>query len=457
VKWLALALCLAGVVPLTAWLRQNPRANPKIWMLVGFLPFVLSEFHLYMAVDSWADWGGSVKGAEISVLDVLALSLYLSLPAARYPLPFKVSMGLYFFAVLLSVFHAEVPTAALFYSWQLARMFLVYAVVARAIFADARIVPAIMTGLAAALLMEAGVTIWQRFALHTLQAGGTIGAQNLLGLISHLLVFPFFALLLVGPGGWIPPLAVLAGITVETLTTSRATIGLAAVGFTMVFALSALRRWTSRKMMILLGSVVLLAMAAPIILNSFAQRELINDLASSDYERDAYNKAAAMISSDYPWGVGANQFTLIANTKGYYAKAGIPPDFSSLAGRVHNVYWLIIAETGYVGLITFLLLLFRPLTTAILCSWRCRGDVRGDFLVGSGIGLLLVYIHSFFEWSLVTFEAQYVLAILMGLVAGVAQQVGYWQPIRERNYSLAVSRHIAETRSGSTIIQMPQT
>src|SRR6185437_14776491 len=125
--------------------------------IVGFLPFVLSalhqytNIHLYMAIVSWPEWAGYTKGMEISLLDVLALALYLSLPPSRHPLPFKLSMMLYFLAVLLSAFVAEFPLAVLFYAWQLARMFLVYAAVTKAVSNDARVARALMTAMAVGL------------------------------------------------------------------------------------------------------------------------------------------------------------------------------------------------------------------------------------------------------------------------------------------------------------------
>ena len=45
-------------------------------MIIGFLPWVLGTFHLTMAVISWVDWPGYVKGAEFSLLDALALAVY---------------------------------------------------------------------------------------------------------------------------------------------------------------------------------------------------------------------------------------------------------------------------------------------------------------------------------------------------------------------------------------------
>jgi hypothetical protein len=434
VKWVGLIISLAAIIPLSGWLRRNPGASPKLWMLMGFLPFVLGDLHLYMAIVSWPDWGGYVKGAELSILDVLALTLYLSLPSERHPLPFRFSMAMYFFAASLSAFQAEFPVAALFYPWQLARMFLVYAAVTKAVSADPRVPLALLKGMAAALFMEAGVSIWQRFALGVLQTGGTMAHQNVLGLTSHLIVFPFFALMLAGLRGWLAPAVVLAGVVIEVLTTSRATIGLAGVGYATVFLLCG-RRWTSRKTMILLAGAALITILVPLAVSSFEQRQLANDEASSDQERAAYKTSAAMMLSDHPLGVGANHFSLAGNLGGYYDKAKVPSDTSSRSGYVHNIYWLVAAETGYPGIITFVIFLFGPLPVAFRCGRRYRGDQTGDLLLGLGTALLIVYIHSFFESSLVAFQTQYLLVFIMGLVSGIARRLGYWRPPQVRKTS----------------------
>src|SRR6202030_3725864 len=159
-KWAALAIALAVTMPLSDWLRRNPQQSLKVWMLMGFLPFVIGDLHLYMAVDSWAEWGGYIKGAELTALDLLALALYLSMRGGRYSLPFRLSMGLYFLAALLSALQAEFPIAALFYPWQLARVFLLYATVTRGVSENPQVVPALMNGMAIALIMEAGVVLW---------------------------------------------------------------------------------------------------------------------------------------------------------------------------------------------------------------------------------------------------------------------------------------------------------
>ena len=93
---------------------------------------------------------------------------------------------------------------------------------------------------------------------------------------------------------------------------------------------------------------------------------------------------------------------------------------------VHNAYWLVAAETGYLGIITFVIMLLRPLAVAFLCGWRNRRDQRGDLLLGLGVALLLVYVHSFYEFVFITSEVQYMFAVTAGMVAGLAQQLGYW-------------------------------
>jgi O-antigen ligase len=423
VKWVGLISILAAIFPLKWWLQHNSRVSPKLWFLFGFLPFVL-PLHLFMAAISWPEWPGFVHGLEFTVLDGLAIALWLSGPRGDDPLPFKIPMALYFLAVLVPTLTAQTPLAALFYPWQLMRMFVAYVAVTRAVFADPRVMPALLKGAATGFFLEAGIAIWQRFGLGLLQPAGTLDAQNLLGLISHLIAFPFFALLLHGNVGMLPGAVMLAAVIVEILTTSRATIGLAASGFVALFLLSVVRHWTSRKMLIsLVGAAAMIAIT-PMVLSSFGQRQFVNSLTESNMERDAFVQAATMMFFDHPFGIGSNHYLVVANNKGYYQEVNVPPN--SRTSMVHNVYLLIACETGWMGLFAFLLLLLRPIQVALSCGWRNRGDIRGDLMIGIGVGLLIAYIHSFFEWIFVLYEAQYMFAIQIGLVAGLAQQLGYW-------------------------------
>ena len=246
--------------------------------------------------------------------------------------------------------------------------------------------------------------------------------------MSHFVVFPFLAIWLAGPRIWLPAAVTFIGMAVDVLTASRATIAIGALGYAAVFMLSALQRWTFRKALFLLIGVLVLIAAAPLAVWSLESRFAVEKNFYPYYdERAAFERAAAMILSDHPLGIGVNHYVVAANNGGYNRLAGVTPHSSSLLTNVHNIYWLVAAESGYLGLITFLLLLLRPLTVAFLCSWRNQGDQRGDLLMGLGVALLAVYIHSLWEWIFIDFEVQYMFALTVGLVAGLAEQLGYFR------------------------------
>jgi hypothetical protein len=440
-KWVILISALAGVLPLAAFIRRYPSIARSIYLLMGMLPFAQSAIpHLNIALISWAAWPGFVKGAEFSALDLVALAVYLTLPRAPSPVPFRLAMLFYFFAVLLSSLRAEEPVAALFYPWQLARMFLIYAVVAKAC-VDERFVPSLLTGMAVALCFEAGVVLWERFALGELQPSGNFVHQNTLGLVSHFVVFPYLALLL---GGYRrgPAAAIsLSGALIAVLTASRATIGLAGFGYAVLFSLSILRRGTQWKAAIGLVGICGLAVLALLAASSLERRIAAAPISEYD-ERAAFESAAASILADHPMGIGANNYAYVATVEGYSRQARVVSVDLSKSPHVHNSYWLTAAETGYIGLIAFIVLLARPLTVAFLCAWRSRDDYRGELLLGLGTALLVVYIHAAFEWIFLTVEVQYMFAMTVGMVAGLAQQLGYWRRANVRrtwSFSFAVA------------------
>jgi O-antigen ligase len=424
-KWTIFAIGLIGMVPLIQVLRRKPLEQPWIWILLGFFPVLLSVVpYLNLSAIAWPIWPGNVKGFQITALDLYALAVYVALPRGRQPIPFRLSMIFYFSAVLLSIFFAQVSFAAVFYAWQLARMFLIYAVVIKS-GADERIVGWLMKGMAAGLVLEAFMTIWERFVQGIIQTGGSFGHQNYLGMTSYFVIFPFFALLMAGQRGWLTAITPLAGTIIWVLTASRATLGLGGFGLIALFIVSALRKWTARKARVLLFGAVILAILIPVGLSSLETRFAANPLADDYDERAVLIDVAAKILSDHPMGIGANNFTLVANTGGYYARA--PLSWMSSGAIVHNIYWLTAAETGYLGIIALVILLLHPLVVALHCGWRHRKDQRGDLLLGIGMALLIVYIHSYFEWIFLTMDIQYLFAIMVGLVGGLATQLGYWR------------------------------
>jgi O-antigen ligase len=174
----------------------------------------------------------------------------------------------------------------------------------------------------------------------------------------------------------------------------------------------------------LLAGIIALAAVIPIVVVSFEHRFAVQDRSDYD-ERAAFLDAAQMMLGDHPFGVGANHYVSAANLGGYNERAGVAPTEGSLGANVHNVYALVAAETGYFGLIAFVVFLLAPLWMAIRYSWRYRGEERGDLLLGLAAALLTVYVHSLFEWIFVVFTPQYLFAFDIGVVAALSQAAVY--------------------------------
>ena len=269
-----------------------------------------------------------------------------------------------------------------------------------------------------------------------------------LGVMSHFVVFPFFALLLAGQRGWLSTITPLGGAIVWILTASRATIGLGGIGLALMFAISALRKWTAQKARVLLFGAMALAVLVPAAMSSlntrFADGVPLDDVYD---ERLVLKNVAANILADNPMGIGANNFTVVANTREYYNQAGL--SWMSANAIVHNIYWLAAAETGYVGFAALALLLLHPLFVAFRCGWQHRNDPRGDLLLGCGMALFIVYVHSYYEWALFSYSIQYVFAMELGLVGGLAMRLGYWRAAVPRRVRVKAGAQnaVPETRS----------
>jgi hypothetical protein len=195
----------------------------------------------------------------------------------------------------------------------------------------------------------------------------------------------------------------------------------------------------------LLTLVIAGAVVAPVAISAIAQRGA-SEIEGSDSSRVDLERAASIMLRDHPLGVGADNFVLAANTGGYYIRAGV--DWSNFRATVHNLYWLTLAENGYLGLAAYVIFLLAPLTVALRCGVRHRRDIRGDLLIGLGVALLLVYMQNFEEWIFITYRVQYVFVMDVGLIAGLAIQLGYWRVPRSRRQSFQVVS-VPDPRRGS--------
>lgn len=426
-KFVTLFIALAGVFPLSLALRGNPGFARIFWTLFGMLPFLAAALPLFdIGLVSWAgSWIGFVYSLEVTVVDILALAALFAVPGGRIPWWCKLPLLLYLAAAVLSVFQADEPLAASFGAWQFARMFLVMVVVARACRHESRVALDILRGMALGMAMHLVAVLYQRFGLQVTQASGLFIHQNTLGMTTHLVLFPHLALLLYGFGRPRTLLLTVVGtVLVVIFTASRATVGLSALGMGVTYGVLALAGLTQRKVMLGLAAAVALAAIGPLAFSSFEKRFDAAPLTENAYdERAAFNRAALYILADHPAGIGFNHYVHVAKNFGYSERGGVAPSEVNRNNIVHNAYWLAAAETGYFGLIGFCIMLAVPLVCAFRSGWRERETAEGNLLLGLGVALLIVCLHSLYEWIIFAKEVQYLLFATMGMVFGLSLRI----------------------------------
>lgn len=417
---LGLAIFVFSLPLFYALMNGSPAVRRYGWFAIGLAPFVISYLHLEVSIISWAFWPGYVKGLIVSLLDSLAIAILLTTRASPGG---KVLLWAYIAYLLGSAVASLFATpwmASFLFSWQLARMVLVFAAVAR-VTRRPEGVRQIIGGLSAGVAFQAVFSIIQRLHVVT-QASGTLGHQNLLGLSTHFALLLSLASMLAGDRRLLPKIGVIGGGIAVILTGSRATTGLAGAGLIVLVMLSLLRHRTAFKMRVAgIGLAVLLA-GAPIAYLTLEHRFAVQADDGNYDERKAFETAARAMWTDYPMGVGANQYVVKANAGGYYARAGVAEISSSRSANVHNTYLLIGAETGYLGLASFIVLFALSIVSAIRLAWARPRGRSGEIALGAAVTLIVVALHCLYEWVFVTWVVQYLFAITLGLVAGLGAE-----------------------------------
>jgi hypothetical protein len=415
VKWIILIALLGSLGPLTIFLRSQPKHLLSACFFMGLLTFFL-EPYLNISPVTWA-WTGPVRGFEISILDMIAFAIIFATPTVRFPLGLKIGLGIYLTAVLVSSFSATQLTPVLFSVWQFMRAILVCIAVARATAVVRGAPAALVIGLGVGIMFETAVAVSQ-YAGGNTQPGGTFGHRNLLGIMSHFAVMPAFALLLAGRRTKTAALVVVAGAIIALAGGGRATVGLYAVGLVITTILSIRYTGSGRKSAVAGAAVIALLLAAPAMLWSIDRRSEA-ERASSDSERSAMIRAARMIITDYPMGVGANQYLLVANVGGYSSRAEVAWNASNRSAPVHNSYYLVTAELGFLGLAGLVTLFIAAILTGLRSLKRLPIAEESDILVGFTSSLIIAAGHLAFEWAFATYYVQYALAMCVGTLVGI--------------------------------------
>lgn len=415
-RFIALGAILMSLPLFVVWL-QSARKNRDLAMaLLGALVFFSGSLQLDAALITWPTWAGTSRGIVISPADTLALALLFTRKPEGKWLPLTGLMASYLAVLLLSATYSRVPMASVFSAWDFGRVFLVFLAIGGEL-ARPTAYSALLRGFSIGLMVQAGFVIEQKLT-GVVQAPGTMSHQNLLGMVTELILLNLLAALLEGERNRLVMLGIVAGAIVVAGGGSRATLGLLGVASVLLIVLSLIRRSTPSKVAMAAAAGGLLLAAVPFAVLTLDDRFGEMAVTTEETQRDAMERAARAMSSDHPFGVGANLYTTVANAEGYSQRAGVAWGGGNLAMPAHNAYLLARAELGYHGEAMFILLLLVPLLAGLGHAFRHR-RVRSDgWTLGSAAALGAIAVHSNFEFNAMVYSVQLPLAINIAIVAG---------------------------------------
>lgn len=408
------ALILLAFPAFIALLRRYPHQRLKAFVAVGAIP-LLSNLPLIGFIYGWSSWSGVTRGFGISLIVMLSLALIVTRRRISGTLPFWSIISFYGFALFISIFSANVWLATVFVWWQFLCMLIVFAAVGGEGHWPA-VRNSILAGFALGLIYQGAFVVSQKIGGVT-QAAGTMGHQNILGLVVELTALPLIAAALGGDRRKL----ILAGIAAALIciagSGSRGTMGIAGGAIVLLTLASLIRHSTPRKWRVVAGGAIALAITVPIAIGTLNARFGGTSFVGGDDERKMFESAARAMAGNHPFGVGANHYVFISNRDGYADRAGIPWQMADRSVPVHNAYLLARAETGWIGEFALILLLVIPLLTALRLAFRDRTSAGGEVLLGCGVAIIANMIHNTYEFAVHTFAVQPLLFINLGLIA----------------------------------------
>jgi len=417
-----LVVALIGCVGLTCF---SQRAREIAFFLMTALAVVSDRFDVNFFSRYW--YRGSTRGVEISLIDVIALSVFISsflFPKAgfsRWRWPASLGFILLFF---LYAFGATlVIEPRLFGMFEVSKMVrgLIFFLAAAMFVRSEREIGLLVLALACAVCLEGGLALKQRVLDYMDRSAGTLDHANSLSMYLCLIAPVFVAAInstLPRMLRWFSAIALAAASFTIVLTVSRAGIPifiLIVLGAT-IWCIS--WRMTLKKVLTVAAVVVGVSVVGVKFWDDVKERYVGSSL-SEEYldektidSRGYYLRLARLMVEERFFGVGLNNWSYaVSKTYGkqlntpYSDYDNIPSDFNenedlnmNFAAPAHNLCALTVGELGVPGLILFLLMWLRWFQMAAGFLWRRQRTTVHLLGIGLFFGLAGVFLQSLTEW-----------------------------------------------------------
>ena len=239
------------------------------------------------------------------------------------------------------------------------------------------------------------------------QIMGTFEHQNALSMYVNLIAM---VLLAAGAGAkkfWanLYLFVFLASAVIVVFTLSRAGFVIFAFGTVLVMALSLVDKFSRRRAAVISALAVCGVAGLAMTMDSIIER--FNDPYTYDSKqtRIMLKQASLKMFSDYPLGIGWNNYGQTINhpyrygdhIDEYFRMHGDIVDPDAAKGIEESLYYLLLAETGFQGLGSFLALITLFLWWNLRAAWHFRHQFLGAVSIGIAVGCGVNYIQSLVE------------------------------------------------------------
>lgn len=446
-RYVALLMLIASVPILVGLIGRDKKRRDWAVMAVGVLMFCTGTIEASAALIVWPAWQGLSKGIIISLIDTIALALILTRHKRLNKAHFWPLIIIFAIPIFVSVALAPEKQAAMFIVAQIVQM-AVFFVALSGELQRLSAMRSLIQGLSIGLIIQAGYVLSQK-ASGAIQASGTMPHQNILGMTVELAALPILAALLEGEKSKLAYGGLLAGLIIIAGGGSRGTMLFFAIGAAILLVLSLFRRNTTRKWQIVGMAGLACAMAVPMSMATLGERFGGGSLITEETARADFERAAAAMAADHPFGVGANNFVSVNNRQGYAARSGLDWAPALRSKPAHNAFLVSRAETGWAGEIALIILLSGLVWAGLKAGFRTKKVPIFGISLGCASAIFVVALHSMYEYAILTSIVQRFLFANAAIISAVLllQQRTALEQRRAKNTVMAREAHVGATEA----------
>lgn len=447
IKFIIAFALYGGLGPLLGIVLATRRTWQRaLFGLMIFMPS-LHPGRFTMMLGSIDTYRGHTKGYEISLIEVFAIALIIAVlrgpgdPAlprrSRLPPGTLVYIG-WAFAGLLSIVNAWEPTYVIMTFVRVFKSAFIFA--AAALFLrDDKDLRAAITGLAASLIVQGFICLKLRYIDGYFQIKGWFEHQNPMSMWAYMCACVVFAAALHREvKGWLLWLCLgafgAAGICV-LLSVSRAALAAYAIGAAVVLIMAWIRgpgmRTTLFTIMGLIGSVMVMLFAMDALNSRLKEVKSSKETYEEDL-RPVLNRQSKAMLKDYPLlGIGWNNYGVANSRPRGFKYSEVLEEWDRARGftiidehywmnpLTESLYWLLLAENGWLGWGFFLIFEVLTLWYALRTIHHSGKSLMGYLAFGIFVALMICYPHGMVERILTQTKNLSHWLLLAGMVSGM--------------------------------------